>query len=133
MAVHRGVGALFDGGTYRTRGLNERRTFRDLYRDSVRRSGIFGAVLFRFAMRRSLGADAKDPYFMGLIWSERRDSNSGPPVPQTDAPRASYLDFIGTTCISRPHFGGGLRWFRSRVLRSHTDLCRFDRLFRTLS
>ena len=48
-------------------------------------SGVFAAFCSVFVLTAAQRDDAKGLYFQGFFWSERRDLNSRPPVPQTGA------------------------------------------------
>ncbi len=68
------------------RTCGERREiFGDFFGDFLRRFGTFGAFLFRISGQRAGAARAKSADLTGVFWSERRDLNPRPPVPQTGA------------------------------------------------
>jgi hypothetical protein len=51
----------------------------------MRRFREIGALLFLYCDSEDKTKSAESADFKGVIWSERRDLNSGPPVPQTGA------------------------------------------------
>ena len=67
---------------------NGRRTpekFSDSFGDSAFRFVPFRSVSFRYCARLAKRRRATCADVAGVFWSERRDLNSGPPVPQTGA------------------------------------------------
>jgi hypothetical protein len=54
-----------------------------LFGESLHHSGTFQGVLFPFRVVCEQTEGARSAHFIRVIWSERRDLNSGPPVPQT--------------------------------------------------
>jgi hypothetical protein len=93
---------------------DERRTVREKVRDFRCRCGTFVALTYRFCARGANQRPARSADLTGVCWSERRDLNPGPPVPQTGAltglryaPPTGHVYAAAAQGARAGHQGGG--------------------------
>src|SRR5216684_6861111 len=76
---------------------------------------LFIPLLFVISVfRRKRGTGPRSFDLLVNFWSERRDLNSGPPVPQDGAPKRNSQVIVLPYAVLRWPLRGFLRWFLLR-------------------